>query len=100
MFFAFPKSKTALEKAAALSHDELHVFNMHVTAALLRPDSHVRPIDFIRTVQNDVFYEFLTLEFSVGIIILVFHPNGRIGITDFYVTAPLIPALNQRGLTL
>jgi len=97
MFFSLPKSKTAVEKAQKLSAIELEVFNMHLTAAFLRPDSHSRAIDYFHHMVDGIVFELMTIEIDVAIVILVFHPNGTMAILDFFITATLIPAVDERG---
>jgi hypothetical protein len=97
MFRSLPKSRTAIEKAAGLSPLELEVFNMHVTAAFLRPDLYSSAKDYFHKEQNSIVFEFMTVEIDVALITLVFHPNGTMAILDFFITAELIPAQEHRG---
>lgn len=76
LFFSLPKSRAATEKAAKLSSLELQIFDMHITAALLRPDSHARVVEYFRNVAEGINFEFLTLEIDVAIVMLTFHPKG------------------------
>lgn len=100
MFHSLPKSQTAIAKAAKLSSVELEVFNMHVTAALLRPDCHLNPVDYFHAVVDGIVFELMTAEIDVAIMTLAFHPNGSMGILDFVITAPLIIPINERGLPM
>lgn len=100
MFYSLPKSKTAVEKGRKLSHLEREVFNMHLTAAFLRPDSHARALDYFHHVVGGIVFELMTIEIDVAIVTLAFHPNGAMAILDFFITASLIPIHAQRGLQM
>jgi hypothetical protein len=96
MFTILPKSRAAREKAALLSSTQLAHLDMCVTAAFLRPDSYVRIIDRFHSVQQGSVFDFLVIELTELILVLVISPSGKIGITDFYLfenydSAPLSP---------
>jgi hypothetical protein len=96
MFSILPKSRAASEKAALLTSTQLALLDMSVTAAFLEPNSYIRILDRFPSIQQGQVFEFLVIELTEMILVLVSSPSGKIGITDFYLfedydSAPLSP---------
>jgi hypothetical protein len=72
---------------------------MHLTAAFLRPDSHIRAIDDAIVVRNGRVFEIYVILIDVAILSLVFSDKGRLALLDFELTTS-IEAETNTGATV
>ena len=90
MFSSLLKSKTAAAKAACLSPLETALMDMAVTAAFMRPDSHLLLVDTAQRIVDTRIFEIYVIQIECAMLSLVFAPQGRIALLDFELTRPLL----------
>src|SRR5947208_2340738 len=87
MFSSLPKSQVAARKYSKLSDLDQALLDMYMTAAFMRPDSHLKLLEAITTVSHRRTILIYVIEIEVAIISLAVSPvTGKVGIADFVPT--------------